>query len=831
MKRFFQITLGIIGVLLLLLLIIPSLFKGKIEEKVKEVINEQVNATVSFDRFSLSMFRHFPDLGMGLSGLTIVNKAPFEGDTLLTIPTFSASIDLWSAITGKGIQVNSVLLDEPRVWLAVNKDSIANWDIMPVDTLVVEEDTSEVSDFNVQLDRVDIKNAFLTYTDHSMNFSTRLDGLDATMKGDLSQTDTRLVLDASVGAFNLDYEEVRYIKDAVLSLDAIVGADLDKMIFTFQENELMFNQLPLFFEGSVGMPEEGYELDLRLAAKDTDFKTLLSLVPEAYMKDLQTLKTTGSIKFEAVAKGLYLDTDHLPAFNLVLQATNGSIQYPDLPESINDIQIDMEVDNPGGSMDRTLTNIKRFHFTLGGNPFDASLRVSTPVSNAAFNGSMKGTIDLTSLADAVPMDSMELSGTITTNMTLKGNYEMVEKELYEQIEANGDVTLKDFVFKSPDLPMGATISTANLQLTPRYMELNSFASKLGNSDFSLKGRLENYLSYALKDGVLKGRLDHHSQLIDTNELMALANDTTQAEDSTSMGLIIVPKTLDFTLNSRISRLEYDKLLMNNINGTIRIVDGRVVLDGLKSDMLNGKMVVSGEYNTADTLKPFVNFDMALESIDIHQAANSFSMVDSLMPIAKKAVGTVSTNVKFNTLMGNDLTPILSSLSGGGLLKSQGVEISGAKVQNALATMLNNDKYKTASASDLKINFALENGNVVVQPFNANLFGKQLTIGGMQGLDKSMNYVITMPVTRGELSDVAGLLGSSLPTSGDDFMVDILIQGTVSDPELKINLDKVKDQVKDDLKKEAEKAVDKLLDDPDVKKKVDEVKEKLKGLFK
>jgi hypothetical protein len=207
------------------------------------------------------------------------------------------------------------------------------------------------------------------------------------------------------------------------------------------------------------------------------------------------------------------------------------------------------------------------------------------------------------------------------------------------------------------------------------------------------------------------------------------------------------------------------------------------------------------------------------------------MVDSLMPIAKKAVGTVTTTLKFKTLMGDDLEPILSSLNGGGLLKSKDLEVSGAKVQNGLAALLRNDKYKKAQVQDLNVSFVLKNGNIIVTPFTTNIYGKNLTIGGTQGLDQTMNYVVTMPVTRGELGDVAGLLGASLSSSGDDLMVDIVIKGTVSDPKLSVNLDKVKNQVKEDVKKEAEKAVEKLLEDPNVKKTVDEVKDKLKKLFK
>jgi uncharacterized protein involved in outer membrane biogenesis len=835
MKRFFQVLLGIIALILLLLLVLPSLFKGKIEQKVTEVINDNVTATVSFDKFSLSMFRHFPNLSMGLDGLTIVNKEPFEGDTLLHVGAFSASIDLWSAISGSGININSVLLDKPQVWLKVNQDSVANWDIVPMsETEEVEEDTaSAASDFAVQLELFEISDARLGFSDQTMAFSTVIDDLDFTMEGDLSQKATNLDIKTSIQKLNMEMEGTSYLKDAFVSLEAIIGADLENMIFTFQDNELLLNELGLGFEGTVGMLEEGYDLDVKLAAHETSFKTLLSMVPETYLQDFEDLTTEGSLKLEAVAKGVYVDTENLPAFNLVLNVNDGLIQYPDLPKSIEDIQIDVKVDNPGGAMDLTVTDINKFHFKLGDNPFDASLWIGTPISNATYKGSLKGIIDLASLTEAIPMDSMELGGVISADMRIDGDYEMVEKELYEEIEANGQIGMKEFFFSTPDMPDGFHISNADMQITPRFMELKTFESSFGSSDFNLQGKVENYLSYVLKDGTLSGNLNHQSRLIDTNQLMQLAGEDTTAveEDTTGMELVLVPKNLNFVLNSNIDKLLYDKLEMTNVAGKITIVDGRVILDGLRSNMLDGSMVVSGEYNTADTLKPFVNFDMALNTIDVHKAANSFSMIDSMMPIAKRAVGTISTNLKFNSLIGADMSPVLSSIGGGGLLESKGVEISGAKVQTAMASMLNNDKYRKARAEDLNINFKLENGNVIVEPFTANLFDRQLTISGTQSLDQTMDYVIKMPVSKQELGNVAGLLGASLPSGSSDVMVNVLVGGTVKDPKLSFRLDEeFKEQAKKELEQEAKKAVEKALEDPEVKEKVDEVKEKLKKWF-
>jgi hypothetical protein len=256
------------------------------------------------------------------------------------------------------------------------------------------------------------------------------------------------------------------------------------------------------------------------------------------------------------------------------------------------------------------------------------------------------------------------------------------------------------------------------------------------------------------------------------------------------------------------------------------------------------MVMNGEYNTQDTLKPFVDFDLAVNTIDINQAAHSFTMVESMMPIAKNANGRVSSTLKFKTLIGDDFSPILNTFNGSGLLSSKEIEISGAKAQTALVSLLKDEKYGIARARDFLVNFKIESGNVYVDPFDVNVFGKKANISGSQSLDQTMDYLIKMPVSRSEISSVAGLLGGSLP-AGDDIMVGINITGPVSDPKLSLSTEELSNVVKDEVKKEVQKAADKvteevvkeaekkldeLIKDEDTKEKLEDAGKKLRDLF-
>ncbi len=837
MKKTITIFASVLGALILLIIVVPILFKGPIERKVKAEINNMVNATIDYESFSLSLISSFPDLRIGMKGLSVVGADRFAQDTLLAVDNLSVEVDLMSALS-ESIQINSISIDQPKVHAIVLADSTANWDIMKStgEEAEVEDTTTTESTFKIQLKSFVLNNGLITYSDSVLQTQARVAGLNIDLSGDMSADQTNLELKTAIQELDVIFEKIKYLNKTKLSLDALIEADLKNSLFTFKENRLDFSGIPMAFDGWVKMKEASYEMDLKLAAKETSFKTLLALVPEVYMKDFQSIKADGTLALQATAKGEFIDADHLPAFDMILAVANGSVQYPALPKSISQINIDLKVNNPGGSADATVVDLSKFHFELGGNPFDATFNMITPVSNATFKGAVNGTIDLGSLKDAIPLEDASMDGIIKANINLAADYNMIEKEEYEKINATGQMQLKNFSFTSKDLPQGLVISDAAMTVSPRFLALNTFAMKMGKSDFDLNGRIENYLAYALKDGTLKGTLTHRSSMIDSNEFLSSETSVEAAPaDTTSLEIIEVPKNIDFEFTSTIGTLVYDKLKINNAKGKILVKNGKVILNGLKMEACKGLMELNGEYNTQNMEKPFMAFDINLAGVDINSAVNSFSVVDSLLPIAKHAFGQINTKMSFNTLLGKDFMPVLSSVGSVGSLKSDNVEVKGAKFQDGLASALKNDKYKTLLAKNINLNFKVENGNIIIEPFKPNVFGKELTVSGQQSLDQSMQYQVRMPIERKELSALAGLMGVKIPDSGDDLPVGITIKGSITKPEIGLNLDEAKKIIAKELgqavEKEAEKAVEKLINDPAVKKEVDNLKQKLGNFLK
>ncbi len=255
------------------------------------------------------------------------------------------------------------------------------------------------------------------------------------------------------------------------------------------------------------MPEDDITTDLIFGTKEASFKSLLSLIPAVYMSGYEKLQASGNFSLDGTVKGVYSSADStMPDVSLRLLVSDGAVSYPDLPEKITAIAIDADVAMDGTDMDKTTVGVNRFHFVLAGNPFDMTMKLRTPLSDPDIDARAVGKIDLSKLKNALPLDSISLSGLFDVSLNLAGRLSMIENKKYEQFKADGTLGITGMAVEMADLP-AIRIDNASMTFNPAYSELKQLMIKVGEkSDFRLSGRLENYIPWLLSDGIIKGNL-------------------------------------------------------------------------------------------------------------------------------------------------------------------------------------------------------------------------------------------------------------------------------------------------------------------------------------
>ena len=446
MKKVF-ITLGVlILVVITALMVIPTFFKGDILQIIEKQSAKYINAKLKIGDMNLSMFISFPNLNVALKEVMITGQDEFAGDTVVYIPLFEASVNLKSLIAGDELIVNQLLLKNCRIAPTVNSEGKANWDILlssgsqtSATTETPPDEPKGKAERGLRLNDIAIENLFITYNDFQHSTYASIADIDLKLNGNFSETNT--LIDIFLALQNISYRHQNsvWINKTDLKWQAVIGANLKEMTFDIQKNDLALNDLKLDLTGNIGVGEDKYKLDLQLNAPDTKFASLLAMVPKTLQHYIEGLETSGDFKLNVTAKGEYY-ADHLPALQANLLVNNASVKYPELPEAIRQINIDLNVSNPGGPVDSTQLNLKKLSFDIAGNPFSMYLNISNP-NDPVLAGGAVGVINFSNLKKALPLKDITLQGIVTTDMTFNGKYQYIEKEQYEKFIAKGNIIL------------------------------------------------------------------------------------------------------------------------------------------------------------------------------------------------------------------------------------------------------------------------------------------------------------------------------------------------------------------------------------------------------
>ena len=342
--------LKIVGVLILLLIIsafaIPYFFKDQIKARILTAINEKVDAKIAFADADLSLFRNFPNASVSIQKLSIINKAPFEGDTLVSLGELNLKMSIKELFKGENeaMSIDGITSKNGLINIIFNKDGLGNYDIALKDAK--KGDDGKSKPLSLKIKEYSVANFKFKYTDEKSNVRMVLDSINHEGTGDFAASKLDLVTKTTTKV-SLDMDKVNYMKNVSLSLDAVLGIDLDNSKYTFKENKAKINELPLEFDGFIQMVEAGQQYDLTFKTPTSSFKNFLGLIPAQYSSNLKDVKTSGDFTVAGFAKGLLSDNT-IPKFNIEIASNNASFQYPNLPKSVQNIVIDTKIINETG---------------------------------------------------------------------------------------------------------------------------------------------------------------------------------------------------------------------------------------------------------------------------------------------------------------------------------------------------------------------------------------------------------------------------------------------------------------------------------------------------
>lgn len=825
MKNLFKIV-GVLFILLIIAaIVIPFLYQDEITELVKRSTNESIDATVNFTDVDISLLSNFPDLLVSVNDLSVINKAPFEGDTLFYAKSLDISLDFLSLFSSEVLKIKSVDINEPKILVSILEDETANYTVTKENSENPKESNAK---FKVSLQSYSLTNGKIIYIDKSTNIVMTLLNVNHTGEGDFTQDN--FILDTKTMVEKLTYEfgGVKYLNKVKANLEMELAVNLPLFKFEFRNNELMLNNLPIKFDGWMSMPDEDILMDFNFNSPSRDFKNIISLIPAIYKNNFNDIESSGKIKLSGNVKGELSDIK-IPTFDILLNVQNGKFKYPDLPISINNVNLTCNVTNSDGIKDHTIIDLNKFHLELGEDSFDAKLRITNPTSSPNIDTKIVGIIDFENIRNALKLnDISKLEGIVQSNITAKGNIATMQSN-YEKINADGEFLVSNFVFLSKDFSDEIHISDAGLYFSPRNTKLGNFNAKIGESDISATGSLNNLISYVLSDGVLIGNLNLSSNYFNFNPFITEDSQSKNDAKENELTAFNIPENINLKMTSNFKKILYDDLELTNATGQINVKNGKVSLINLKMNLLNGSLTGSGYYAKTDEQEnPEIDFNLSVKDFNIGDTYKKFVSVQQIAPIAKFIQGSFSSNLKLTSSLDSSLMPIWETFFGNGFLKIGTAEIKNFKPFTTVGSLLSLDELSNPIVKNLNPKFKIENGRFSISPAKYKVGKYDVVLSGSNGIDQSLDYVVEIDVPAGTVKNQANksiskLLGANVDlVNVNSVKVKALIGGTIDNSTVKTSVgDVVKDVVSDVVTKVKDKVVD------EATAKTDELKAKAK----
>ncbi len=897
MKKALKIVGALLLAILVALFLAPILLEDSLIARVKDEVNKNLNATISYEDADLSFFKAFPYPSITLDNLSITGNAPFEDTELIRAEQLFLQVGLASIIhKDEAIELTKIIVKKPTIHIKTNKEGQSNTDIVKA-----LEGSSEAS-YWIDIQSYSIEDGSLIYEDLQGQLYATIGSINHTGKGDFAQDIFDLQTSTLLENTTIKSSNVTLANNLTIKSELPIRVNTTDSKYSFTDGLININDFALKADGDIQLKDEGVYMDLMSKGNDNSVKEFLSLIPYAYTKDFDQVKASGTFTYAANAKGLYNSaTNTTPAFDLTVDLKNGVVKYPDLSLPIENLNVDLTATNRTSNVNKTDIEIKPIQFSIDGETLFASI-ITRNSSIPYFEFDIDTDMDISKIQKAYPLTGIEtLAGRMDIDIKTKGNTEDLLNQSFANLESTGQINLQNVVYKAIDQePVSIdqfegdykndqlTIAKLNLVAKPNdiqlegklsnvlnyyfndqpltgtlkahssNMDLNEYietsdttasqptlanfdnidvrfeysaddmvyelyeikdikatttfkndelsiangSGLIGESDFSLDGKVDNLYAYLYHQESLTGKLGVNSTLINYSDFVD------ESTAGTSEEIPLIPANIDIDINIKAKKILYDNITINDASTTLDLDPNRANLNNFEGKTFGGKIGLDGYYDTSDKLAPQFGVKYQMDKLNIAETLKASPTFKILAPIAAYIDGSLNSTFVMEGLLKNDLFPDLNSLTGTGFLETLEGKLVGYSPVEKINSLFNLESGEQWFLNSTKNWFEIQNGALQVKEFDYQFKDIPMKISGSHRFNQDMNYLIKASIPRKYLESTG--IGKAVTKEFDEILsqinkrgldiqsgsyvdADIILTGNIKSPKLELVNVKIADK--------------------------------------
>lgn len=313
----------------------------------------------------------------------------------------------------------------------------------------------------------------------------------------------------------------------------------------------------------------------------------------------------------------------------------------------------------------------------------------------------------------------------------------------------GEVEFNELFFSTPEFDLPIHMGQTVVRMDEKNIVLRNAQLQVGHSDILASGSVSNIFGALMRSEMLKARLDIRSNYIDCNQSFSAFStepDTiapVKERVESDIKLFVIPKNIDFELQTHVGKVTFDKMVFEHIDGLIQVKDQAAYLSNLNMRALEADMKAVVMYKATSDQQGFTGFDFNIQDINVGKLVEFIPTLDSIVPMLRSFKGRVDFNVALESQLDSAMHIRIPTLKSAIHIKGDSLVLMDGETFAEIAKMLMFKNKKENIFDSISVNVTVNDGKVTVYPFLIEIDRYKAAVGGSQGLDMNFDYHISI----------------------------------------------------------------------------------------
>lgn len=320
-----------------------------------------------------------------------------------------------------------------------------------------------------------------------------------------------------------------------------------------------------------------------------------------------------------------------------------------------------------------------------------------------------------------------------------------------------DFDLEQAVAKMDGFEPTIHIPQMKFEYSNKDFMIDTSRIELGSSDFSLSGEIKNIGPWLENKGLLIGRLNFISTHANVDELLAYTSGIGNDEETDTTAVVVasdnassaesepylVPKGVDFTLNTMIKDADAFGQHIRNVGGGVYVKDGVLIIEEMGFVCRAAKLQLTALYKTPRRNHLFVGLDYHMTDIDVEELVDMIPQVDSMLPMLRSFKGAAQFHLAAETYLNSQYEIKPSTTRGAMSITAKDLTLLDGETFSTIAKILTFKKKTENKIDSISAEVSLYKQEIDIYPFLITCDKWMAAVGGEHNLDMSFDYHISL----------------------------------------------------------------------------------------